>query len=204
VALPLPLFIASARWGAEIQEALMASERWEIDSSHSSLHFSVRHLVIAKVRGSFARWSGTIQVPDGDFSKATVVVTIDASSIDTGVADRDGHLKSPDFLDAARYPELRFVGRRVQPRSEGEIDVVGELTLKGVTREVVIHVEQHGQAKDPWGNVRAAFTAKTSIDRKDFGLAWNQVLETGGVMVGDRVDIEADIEAVKQVEAQVA
>jgi polyisoprenoid-binding protein YceI len=196
--------MASARWGAEIQEALMASERWEIDSSHSSLHFSVRHLVIAKVRGSFARWSGTIQVSDGDLSKATVAVTIDASSIDTGVADRDGHLKSPDFFDVAQYPELRFVGKRVQPRTEGEIDVVGELTLKGITREAVLRVEQHGQAKDPWGNVRAAFTAKTSIDRKDFGLTWNQVLETGGVMVGDRVDIEADIEAVKQVEAQVA
>jgi polyisoprenoid-binding protein YceI len=182
----------------------MASERWEIDSSHSSLHFSVRHLVIAKVRGSFARWSGTIQVPDGDFSKATVAVTIDASSIDTGVADRDGHLKSPDFFDVAQYPELRFVGKRVQSRTEGEIDIVGELTLKGITREAVLRVEQHGQAKDPWGNVRAAFTAKTSIDRKGFGLTWNQVLETGGVMVGDRVEIEAEIEAVKQVEAQVA
>ena len=182
----------------------MANVRWEIDSSHSSLHFSVRHLVIAKVRGSFERWSGTIQAPDGDFSKGTVAVTIDASSIATGVADRDGHLKSPDFFDVAQYPELRFVGKRVQPRSGTEIDVVGDLTIKGITREVVLHVEQHGQAKDPWGNVRAAFTAKTSIDRKDFGLTWNQVLETGGVMVGDRVDIEADIEAVKQVEAQVA
>ena len=204
MALALPFLLAFARWGAEIQEAVMASERWEIDSSHSSLHFSVRHLVIAKVRGSFERWSGTIQVPDGDFSKATVTVTIDASSIDTRVADRDGHLKSPDFFDVAQYPELRFVGKRVQSRADGEIDVVGELTLKGITREAVLRVEQHGQAKDPYGNVRAAFTAKTSIDRKDFGLTWNQVLETGGVMVGDRVDIEADIEAVKQVEAQVA
>jgi polyisoprenoid-binding protein YceI len=182
----------------------MASNRWEIDSSHSSLHFSVRHLVIAKVRGSFARWSGTIIAPEGDFSKATMTVTIDASSIDTGVADRDGHLKSPDFFDVAQYPELRFVGKRVQPRSEAEIDVVGELTIKGITREVVLRVEYHGQTKDPWGNVRAAFTARTSIDRKDFGLTWNQALETGGVMVGDRVDIEAEIEAVRQVEAQVA
>ena len=182
----------------------MATDRWEIDSSHSSLQFSVRHLVIAKVRGSFARWSGTIDVPNGDFSKATVTVAIDASSIDTGVADRDGHLKSPDFFDVAQHPELRFVGKRVQPRSENEIDVVGDLTLKGITREVVLRVEQHGQAKDPWGNLRAAFTAKTSIDRKDFGLTWNQVLETGGVMVGDRVEIEADIEAVKQVAVQVA
>jgi polyisoprenoid-binding protein YceI len=182
----------------------MRTDRWEIDSSHSSVHFSVRHLVIAKVRGLFARWSGTVQVPDGDFSKATLTLTIDASSIDTGVADRDAHLKSPDFLDVARYPEMRFVGTRVQPRSGTDIDVVGDLTLKGITREVTLRVEQHGQAKDPWGNVRAAFTARTSIDRKDFGLTWNQVLETGGVMVGDRVDIEAEIEAVKQVDAQVA
>ena len=182
----------------------MRTERWEIDSSHSSVHFSVRHLVIAKVRGTFARWSGTVHVPDGDFAKATVAVTIDASSIDTGVAQRDEHLKSADFFDVTQFPELRFTGKRVQPRSGGAVDVVGDLTIKGITREVVLRVEQHGQAKDPWGNVRAAFTAKTSIDRKDFGLTWNQVLETGGVMVGDRVDIEAEIQAVKQVEAQVA
>ena len=182
----------------------MKTERWEIDSSHSSVHFSVRHLVIAKVRGLFARWSGTVHAPDGDFSKATVDVTIDASSIDTGVAQRDAHLKSPDFFDVTEYPELRFVGKRVEPRSGAEIDVVGDLTIKGITREVLLRVEPHGQAKDPWGNVRAAFTAKTSIDRKDFGLTWNQVLETGGVMVGDRVDIEAEIEAVRQAEAQVA
>jgi polyisoprenoid-binding protein YceI len=182
----------------------MRTDRWEIDSSHSSVHFSVRHLVIAKVRGSFARWSGTVHVPDGDFSKATVDVTIDASSIDTGVDQRDEHLKSPDFFDVAQYPELRFVGKRVQPRSGADVDVVGDLTIKGITREVVLRVEQLGQAKDPWGNLRAAFSAKASIDRKDFGLTWNQVLETGGVMVGDRIEIEADIQAVKQVEAQVA
>jgi polyisoprenoid-binding protein YceI len=182
----------------------MRTDRWEIDSSHSSVHFSVRHLVIAKVRGTFARWSGTVQVPDGDFSKGTVSVTIDASSINTGVDQRDAHLKSADFFDVAQFPELTFVGKRVQPRSGNEIDVVGDLTIRGITREVVLHVEQHGQAKDPWGNLRAAFTAKTSIDRKDFGLTYNQVLETGGVMVGDRVEIEAEIEAVKQVEAQVA
>src|SRR5246127_1025214 len=111
----------------------MATDRWEIDSSHSSLHFSVRHLVIAKVRGTFARWSGTVHVPNGDFSKATVAVTIDASSIDTGVADRDGHLKSPDFFDVTRYPELRFVGKRVEG-SGAEIDVIGDLTIKGTTR----------------------------------------------------------------------
>src|SRR5207344_2291299 len=94
----------------------MRTERWEIDSSHSSVHFAVRHLVIAKVRGTFARWSGTVQAPGGDFSKATIDVTIDASSIDTGVAQRDAHLKSPDFFDVEKYPELRFVGKRVEPR----------------------------------------------------------------------------------------
>ena len=181
----------------------MSNERWEIDSSHSSVHFSVRHLVIAKVRGSFARWSGTLQVPDGDFSRATVAVTIDASSIETGVADRDTHLKSPDFFNVAEHPELRFVGKRIEG-SGADINVVGDLTIKGITREVVLHVEQLGQAKDPWGNLRAAFSAKTSIDRKDFGLTWQQLLETGGLMVGDRVEIEAEIQAVKQVVAQVA
>src|SRR5438552_5333045 len=104
----------------------MSTARWEIDSSHSSVHFSVRHLVIAKVRGTFARWSGTVQVPGGDLSKATVAVAIDASSINTGVEQRDAHLKSPDFFDVAQYPELRFVGRRVEPRAEGEIDVIGD------------------------------------------------------------------------------
>lgn len=182
----------------------MSTNRWEIDSSHSSVHFSVRHLVIAKVRGTFTRWSGTLQVPGDDFSKATVSATIDASSIDTGVAQRDAHLKSPDFFDVAQFPDLLFVGKRVQPRSGGELDVIGDLTIKGITREVVLRVESHGQAKDPWGNLRVAFTASTSIDRKDFGLTWNQVLETGGVMVGDRIEIEAEIQAVKQVAAQVA
>jgi polyisoprenoid-binding protein YceI len=182
----------------------MRTDRWEIDSSHSSVHFSVRHLVIAKVRGTFTRWSGVVEVPGGDFSKATASVAIDAASIDTGVADRDKHLKSADFFDVAEHPELRFVTTRVEPRSGNEVDVVGALTIKGITREVVLHVEQHGQTKDPWGNVRAAFTAKTSIDRKDFGLTWNQALETGGFVVGDRVEIEAEIEAVKQVEAKIA
>src|SRR6476620_10814320 len=191
MALELPSQWASRGWAWRLGGA-MATDRWEIDSSHSSLQFSVRHLVIAKVRGSFARWSGTIDVPNGDFSKATVTVTIDASSIDTGVADRDGHLKSPDFFDVAQHPELRFVGTRVQARSGDEIDVVGELTLRGITREVVLRVEQRGQANDPWGNVRAAFSAKTTIDRKDFGLTWNQALETGGVLVGDKVEIEAE------------
>ena len=182
----------------------MATERWEIDSSHSGIHFSVRHLVIAKVRGQFGRWSGTVLVPDGDLNRASVDVTIDASSIDTGVADRDAHLKSADFFDVATYPEITFRTDRVEPERNGRLRLVGQLTLKGVTRQATFDVESHGKTADPWGNLRAAYTAKTSVDRRDFGLTWNQVLETGGVMVGERVDIEVDLEAVQQTAAKVA
>ena len=182
----------------------MTTERWEADSSHSSIHFSVRHLVIAKVRGQFTRWSAAITVPDGDFGRATVEAVIDTTSIDTGVTDRDAHLRSGDFFDAERYPEMRFTSSGVEPVSDDRIRVKGQLTIKGTSRDVVLDVERHGFAKDPWGNERAAFTAKTAIDRKEFGLTWNQALETGGVVVGDRIDIEIEIEAVKQVAEKVA
>ncbi len=182
----------------------MNTERWEIDSSHSGVHFSVRHLVIAKVRGQFSRWSGTLVVPDGDFARASLEAVIDAASIDTGVKDRDAHLRSADFFDVEQYPELTFKSTRVEPAGSDRLRVVGQLTIKGVTRDVPLDVEHHGLAKDPWGNERAAFTAKTSIDRRGFGLTWNQVLETGGVMVGERIDIEIDIEAVRQAATKVA
>ena len=176
----------------------MATERWEIDSSHSGIHFAVRHLVIAKVRGQFTRWSGTVTVPDGDFGRASVNVVIDASSIDTGVADRDAHLKSPDFFDVATYPDITFAAERVELQGADRARLVGSATIKGVTREVAFDVERFGLVTDPWGNQRAAFTAGTSLDRRDFGLTWNQALETGGVVVGERVEIEIEVEAVRQ------
>jgi polyisoprenoid-binding protein YceI len=182
----------------------MAIEQWEIDSSHSGIHFTVRHMVIAKVRGKFARWSGTVRAPDGDLSRASVGVVIDASSIDTGVADRDAHLRSADFFDVARYPELTFQSKRVEKVGDEALQVTGDLTIRGITREVVLDVEYAGKTKDPWGNERAGFTAKTAVDRKDFGLTWNQVLEAGGVMVGDRIAIELEVEAVKQTAAKAA
>jgi polyisoprenoid-binding protein YceI len=181
----------------------MATVRWEIDSSHSGIHFSVRHLVIAKVRGQFSRWTGAVEVPDGDFTKASVEAVIDASSIETGVADRDTHLKSADFFDVAQFPEITFTAARVTPKGD-DLTVVGQLTIKGITREVALEVEPLGQVKDPWGNERAAFSATTAIDRKDFGLTWNQVLETGGVAVGDRVTLEIEVEAVRQTATRVA
>jgi polyisoprenoid-binding protein YceI len=182
----------------------MATERWEIDSSHSGIHFSVRHLVIAKVRGQFSRWTGALVVPDGDFSRASVEAVIDASSIDTGVADRDNHLRSADFFDVAQFPEITFRASRVEAKKGDELQLIGTLTIKGTTREVSLDVERLGELKDPWGNQRAAFSAKTAIDRKDFGLTWNQVLETGGVAVGDRINIEIEIEAVRQAGVKVA
>ncbi len=176
----------------------MTREKWEIDSSHSGIHFSVRHLVVAKVRGQFARWSGTILADDGDLARGTVDVVIDASSIATGVADRDKHLMSPDFLDVARFPEITFKGKRVEKRNDERWQVSGDLTIHGVTREVQLDVEYAGKTKDPWGNERAGFSARTAIDRKDFGLTWNQLLEAGGLMVGDRIEIELEVEAVRQ------
>jgi polyisoprenoid-binding protein YceI len=189
---------------AQTKEQMMSTERWEIDSSHSGIHFSVRHLVIAKVRGQFTRWTGTASVPGGDFSRASLDVLIDASSIDTGVADRDKHLRSADFFDVEQYPEITFKSSSVTPTSGDGLKLQGALTIKGVTRDVTFEVESLGQAKDPWGNQRAAFSATASVDRRDFGLTWNQVLETGGVMVGDRIDISIDVEVVKQAAAQVA
>ena len=182
----------------------MNTERWEIDSSHSGIHFSVRHLVIAKVRGQFSRWSGTLVAPDGDLSRAAVDVVIDASSIDTGVADRDAHLKSADFFDTAQFPEITFKTTGVEWVSDERLRARGVLTIKGITRDAVLDVDRLGAVKDPWGNERAAFAAKTSVDRRDFGLTWNQALETGGFVVGDRIDIEIEVEAVKQAAAQVA
>lgn len=176
----------------------MNTERWEIDSSHSSIHFSVRHLVIAKVRGQFSRWTGAVTVPDSDFSRASLDVVIDAASIDTGVADRDAHLRSADFFDVERFPEITFKADDVTRAASDRLRLEGALTIKGITRAVVLDVESLGTAKDPWGNERAAFSATAAVDRKDFGLTWNQVLETGGVMVGDRIEITIDIEAVRQ------
>jgi len=182
----------------------MTIERWEIDSAHSGIHFSVRHLMIAKVRGQFGRWSATLLAPEGDFGRAKVEVTIDASSIETGVADRDAHLKSADFFDVATFPEITFKGDRVEGLVGDQLLLSGELTIHGVTRRVELEVESSGRMKDPWGNERAVFEARTSIDRKQFGLTWNKALEAGGVMVGDKVEIEIEIEAVKQVVTKVA
>lgn len=179
------------------------TNRWDIDVGHSAIHFWVRHMVISKVHGRFARWSGALELDLADPTRSSVDVRIDAASIDTQVADRDAHLRSADFLDVANHPELTFRSTRIEKAGEG-YRVVGNLTLHGVTREVVLDAEFSGTGKDPWGNERAGFSARTVLDRKEYGLAWNAALETGGLLVGEKVEITLEVEAVRKAAAVAA
>ncbi len=178
----------------------MTTNTWDIDTSHSAVHFWVRHLVISKVHGRFGRWGGTVSLDEQDLTKSSVDVKIEAASIDTQVADRDAHLKSADFLDAANHPEIAFRSRRIEKAGDA-YRVVGDLTIRGTTREVVLEAEFAGLAKDPWGNQRAGFSARVALDRRDYGLVWNAAVETGGVLVGEKVEISIELEAVKKVAA---
>jgi len=176
---------------------------WQLDPAHTVVSFTGKHMMITKVRGIFKGVTGTIEFDEANPVNSRVEVVIPAATVETGVEPRDNHLRSADFLDAESYPTLTFVSTGIAPKDD-RWAITGDLTIRGVTREVVLDVEYSGQTKDPWGNVRAAFTAKTSVDRKDFGLTWNQVLEAGGVMVGDRIDIEIEVEAVKQAATKAA
>lgn len=173
---------------------------WNIDTSHSSIGFSVRHLVIAKVHGQFTKWSGVVRLDEADVAKSSVEVTIDAASVDTREAQRDAHLRSADFFDAEKHPTLSFVSKKIE-KAAGGLLVHGDLTMRGATREVVLEAEPLGRAKDPWGGERVAFSARASVDRKQWGLVWNQALEAGGVLVGEKVEIALEVEAVRQAEA---
>ena len=174
----------------------MATQNFNVDTSHSSVGFSVRHMMIAKVRGHFSRFSATLALDEADFSRSKVNASIEAASIDTNEAKRDEHLKSADFFEAAKFPKIEFATKRVEGSGE-HFKVVGDLSLHGVTREVVLDVERQGAGKDPWGNQREAFSAHTSVNRTDFGLKWNQALEAGGILVGEKVDIELELSAIK-------
>ncbi len=175
----------------------MAVERWSFDLGHSSINFSVRHLMVSKVRGLFTKWTGSLEADEQKPAGARVEVQIDAASIDTKEPQRDGHLRSADFFDVEKYPHLGFKSTAVESAGDKRFKLKGDLTIRGTTRPVVIDVEYAGRAKDPWGGERAGFSAKTSIDRKDFGLTWNQALEMGGILVGDKVEVDLEIEAVK-------
>jgi polyisoprenoid-binding protein YceI len=166
----------------------------EIDRSHSDVTFQVRHL-LSKVRGRFNEFSGTIEFDESTPRNSRVDVTIQAASIDTGEADRDRHLRSADFFDVEKYPTLRFVSTSVTPRDGHTYDVAGDLTIHGVTREVVLPAAYLGAASDPWGNTKSVFEAELTLNRKDFGLTWNAALETGGFLVGDEVKVSLSIQA---------
>ena len=178
--------------------------KWSIDAAHSGVTFTVRHMVFTKVRGRFLKHRGTIVLDDANLEGSSVDVEIDAASIDTGIADRDAHLRSPDFFDVEKHPQLRFRSTRIVNVGDGTLRVIGLLTIRDVTREVILDAETAGRGTDPWGNERVGFAAKTTIDRKEFGLTWNKVLEAGGVLVGDRIDIELDVQAVRAAAQDIA
>jgi polyisoprenoid-binding protein YceI len=178
-----------------VAPGLLLAAPWEFDPAHTGVQFKVRHLMISSVRGDFEKVSGKIVYDEADVTKSTADVTIDTASINTRDTKRDEHLRSPDFLDAAKHPAITFRSKRVDKAGNGTLKMTGDLTVRGVTKEVVLTVEGPTPAiKDPGGNLRVGGQAATKIHRKDFGLTWNKALETGGVVVGDEVEIIIDVE----------
>jgi len=175
-----------------------AVSTWNIDPAHSHAEFKVRHMMISNVKGEFKGIGGTLKLNDADLTQSGVEVSIDAGSIDTGEAQRDGHLKTADFLDVEKFPTLTFKSTRVVKGKNGEVKVSGDLTIHGVTRNVELEVEgPSASMKDPWGNTRIGLSATTRINRKDFGLSWNAALEAGGILVGEEVNITLDVQFIK-------
>lgn len=178
--------------------ALASATTWNIDPDHSNVGFKVRHLMVSNVKGLFEKYVGTVEINDKDITKSKVDVTIDTNSINTNVQKRDEHLRSADFFDVTKYPAMMFVSKKVAKAGKDRLKVTGDLTLHGVTRQVVLDVEGPSkESKDPLGNIRRGATASTKINRKDFGLVWNKALETGGVVVSDEVTITLEIEMIK-------
>ncbi len=171
---------------------------WQIDPSHSEIQFSVRHMMISKVRGRFREFAGTIEIGERP-EDSRVDVVIEAASIDTRDRTRDEHLRSAEFLDVERFPEVRFTSTSASPGEKDRWDVTGDLTVRDVTRPVVLHVEFSGGTVDPWGNLRAGFLADAEIDREEFDITWNQALE--GFLVGKGVRVDIDVEAIRRADA---
>ena len=190
---------AIALAGALSLPAAAATSTWQIDPNHSAAQFAVRHLAISTVRGAFTKVSGTVQLDDKDVSKSSVDVTIDAASVDTRVADRDKDLRGDHFFDVEKYPTITFKSTKVEQVEAGKLKVTGDLTIHGVTKQVVLDVEgPTAPVKDPWGNQRAAANATTKINRQDFGVKWNAKMDNGGWVVGDDVAITIDLEMVQK------
>lgn len=169
---------------------------WNLDIAHTSAEFAVKHMMFATVRGSFSGISGTVEFDPDNPAAASVEAIIPAASVNTGTPDRDNHLRSADFFDVANHPNITFKSTKVVARDANHAQVTGDLTMRGVTRAVVLDVEFLGTGKNPWGMQIAGFVATTTINREDFGLTWNQVLETGGVLVGKDIKIELNAQAI--------
>ena len=176
----------------------MVLKQWKIDSVHSSIGFSARHMVVSTVRGRFTRWSGSFVFAEAVPGASSVEVAIDAGSIDTGVPERDAHLRSIDFLEAARHPLIMFRSTMIEPAGTRQLTVTGDLTIRGVTREVMLDVEYGGRVRDPLGKERVGFSARATISRKDFGITFQQALANGSLVVGDKLEITMEIEALEQ------
>jgi polyisoprenoid-binding protein YceI len=172
---------------------------WEIDAKHSLVEFAVKHLMLTTVGGRFTRLRGTIVCEDeADPSRASVEAEIDVASIDTGDPERDAHLRAPDFLDVEKYPTITFKSTRIERVTQDELCVIGDLTIRGVTREVVLDTTYNGRGMNPWGQEVAGFTAEAQINRNEFGLTWNVALEAGGLLVGDKLNVLIEVQAVKK------
>ncbi|RPH42853.1 MAG: polyisoprenoid-binding protein [Planctomycetota bacterium] len=169
---------------------------WLIDDVHTHIGFSVKHMMVSTVRGQFKTYRGTVNLDPSDFERSTFEGEVDVGSIDTGVAQRDDHLRTSDFFDAEEFPTLTFRNTKVTKTGENTFDVMGDLTIRGVTKPVTLHMTFLGKARDPWGNERVGFEGELKINRKDYGLMWNAALETGGFLVGDEVKINLQIQAV--------
>jgi polyisoprenoid-binding protein YceI len=174
---------------------------WNIDYSHSAVEFSARHLMIARVRGQFEKFTGEVHLDENAPQNTTVAVKVETASINTLDANRDGHLRSADFFESDKYPYMTFESRRVEVLDENHACLSGDLTIRDTVHPVNLEVEFNGTARSPWGTESAGFSARTRINRKDWGLNWNKALEAGGVLVGDDIDINIELELVKQMEA---
>ena len=170
---------------------------WNIDISHSQVMFTVRHMMISKVRGSFEKFGGTVNLDPQNPANTTVDIQIETTSINTRDPQRDGHLRSPDFFNAEVYPQMTFKSKRVEVTGDNSAKLIGDLAIRGVTKEVALEVEYTGSAKSPWGTTNVGFTAATRINRKDWDLTWNKTLETGGLLVSDEIDISIELELVE-------
>ncbi|MGZ4034693.1 MAG: YceI family protein [Bacteroidia bacterium] len=169
---------------------------WSLDPTHSSIHFSVKHMVISKTKGFFEKYKLNVETKGLSFEDAKVELEIDVNSINTNMTDRDNHLRSADFFDVANFPEIKFVSTSFKKINEENYILSGNITIKGITKHIEFKANYGGQLTDPWGNIRSGFTLESSIDRYDFGLTWNAALETGNLMVSKEVKLEAEIEII--------